>query len=309
MKRHKYIIFQNDKIYHVTQDERSTLCGLPFNAESSKAKILRYKPQATNPCQECEKVLSSCPEPLYKSKEWLYNRYWDDCMHVSEIAKLAGCVTGTVISWMERHKIPFKEPFKKPLYLSQAEAQVFADTEGLSVFPEPGMVMQMNEVCTGLENWCHYTDDLEERGLFFFYDDIEKLKRFNKSYFKNLLPRITQTLIYLIQRGNTVTPVYYYRQQKSRLGGPVITRGPFHHKQYQIESVDYNEYIQSDEWKEKSLALRCKVGKCQICGTSNKKLQVHHNSYRNLGHEPPEDLTVLCERCHAIFHQHGRAQR
>jgi hypothetical protein len=30
-------------------------------------------------------------------------------------------------------------------------------------------------------------------------------------------------------------------------------------------------------------------------------LQVHHRDYSRLGHEDPEDLTVLCARCHKAF--------
>jgi 5-methylcytosine-specific restriction endonuclease McrA len=43
--------------------------------------------------------------------------------------------------------------------------------------------------------------------------------------------------------------------------------------------------------------------KCQTCGTRDARLDVHHNSYENYGDERPQDLTVLCERCHGLFHR------
>ncbi len=33
-------------------------------------------------------------------------------------------------------------------------------------------------------------------------------------------------------------------------------------------------------------------------------LEVHHLTYERLGHERPDDLLVLCERCHSV--EHGR---
>jgi hypothetical protein len=35
-------------------------------------------------------------------------------------------------------------------------------------------------------------------------------------------------------------------------------------------------------------------------------LQVHHRAYpKELGWERPSDLTVLCRRCHDLFHSPG----
>lgn len=66
---------------------------------------------------------------------------------------------------------------------------------------------------------------------------------------------------------------------------------------------DYYEYINSDEWKEKSRAMKKKFGyKCQLCNEPGPGLSVHHRTYENLYHEPPEDLVVLCDNCHKKFH-------
>lgn len=67
--------------------------------------------------------------------------------------------------------------------------------------------------------------------------------------------------------------------------------------------VRYEDYIKSPEWKQKSDDAKARAGfKCQLCG-NRKELTTHHNTYRNLGHEPPEDLIVLCWKCHKTFHE------
>lgn len=66
--------------------------------------------------------------------------------------------------------------------------------------------------------------------------------------------------------------------------------------------VDYYEYIESEAWKaRRNLALERCGHKCQLCSRTDG-LQVHHNSYENLGNELDEDLIVLCRRCHEAFH-------
>lgn len=68
--------------------------------------------------------------------------------------------------------------------------------------------------------------------------------------------------------------------------------------------IDYLTYLQSDAWKEiRKLVLSRAKHKCQIC-SKTEKLEVHHNSYKNLGNEAEhlEDLLVLCREHHKIFH-------
>ena len=66
--------------------------------------------------------------------------------------------------------------------------------------------------------------------------------------------------------------------------------------------VNYKEYIQSDKWvKTRCDAILYAEGKCESCG-SDKNLQVHHINYDNLGFEEPDDLIVLCGRCHMKEH-------
>ena|SRR3990167_236343 len=76
------------------------------------------------------------------------------------------------------------------------------------------------------------------------------------------------------------------------------------------KSINYQEYIQSPEWKEKAKQAKEQAGwRCQLCYKHNddKPLHAHHRTYQNLGNEQPGDITVLCADCHAKFHNKGAA--
>lgn len=67
--------------------------------------------------------------------------------------------------------------------------------------------------------------------------------------------------------------------------------------------VDYNAYIKSDTWRKKARRARKRAGnRCQDCGISGVRLEVHHKTYRRLGHERKNDLAVLCRACHLKRH-------
>lgn len=68
--------------------------------------------------------------------------------------------------------------------------------------------------------------------------------------------------------------------------------------------IDYKAYLQTEHWQKVRRLKFQEINKCQLCG-STKRLEVHHNSYKNLGLEEKhlEDLTVLCHDCHSTFHQ------
>lgn len=70
-----------------------------------------------------------------------------------------------------------------------------------------------------------------------------------------------------------------------------------------VKSSEYYDYIQSEEWTEKSRAEREKNPNCSLC---NRKgvLHVHHRTYVRLGSEKDGDLVVLCEDCHKMFHKY-----
>ena len=66
---------------------------------------------------------------------------------------------------------------------------------------------------------------------------------------------------------------------------------------------DYAQYLKGERW------LLVKIGaliranfQCQSCG-SQKHPEVHHKTYIRCGEELPEDLAVLCDRCHGRIHR------
>jgi 5-methylcytosine-specific restriction endonuclease McrA len=68
-------------------------------------------------------------------------------------------------------------------------------------------------------------------------------------------------------------------------------------------SVDYYQYIQSPEWHERAEAAKQRAGfHCQLCNADDQTtvLNVHHRTYERLGHEPEEDIIVLCRACHEL---------
>ena len=66
--------------------------------------------------------------------------------------------------------------------------------------------------------------------------------------------------------------------------------------------VDYQRYMTSSTWRKKRLqALEAAGGECSECFRPYG-LQVHHITYKRLGHEAPEDLEALCRECHAGKH-------
>ncbi len=66
--------------------------------------------------------------------------------------------------------------------------------------------------------------------------------------------------------------------------------------------VNYDEYLQSPEWREKRLQVLERDGHtCQVCCISGRDVEVHHLTYRSLGDEPLEDLITVCKACHHVI--------
>ena len=70
--------------------------------------------------------------------------------------------------------------------------------------------------------------------------------------------------------------------------------------------VPYDEYLQTPQWKERRHIMLERFGhRCQLCNEKSSlgnHLEVHHRTYERRGNELPEDLTVLCRKCHDLFH-------
>lgn len=71
-----------------------------------------------------------------------------------------------------------------------------------------------------------------------------------------------------------------------------------------LRALPYAEYLKTDHWYfTRRLALERAGHRCQVCNAKSR-LEVHHRTYENRGEEPPEDLIVLCDPCHELFHEH-----
>jgi len=70
--------------------------------------------------------------------------------------------------------------------------------------------------------------------------------------------------------------------------------------------IDYLEYLKTDEWAQKrAVAIEQAGNRCRVCNGKGG-LVVHHRTYDRLGDEHDDDLTVLCSKCHNLFHTRGR---
>jgi len=79
-----------------------------------------------------------------------------------------------------------------------------------------------------------------------------------------------------------------------------------------LNKTEYRKYIASADWQERrkhflagedglsSWCNRCKLPRWLAGIVYDQDLHVHHKSYVNIGSEKPEDLEILCTRCHEI---------
>lgn len=69
-----------------------------------------------------------------------------------------------------------------------------------------------------------------------------------------------------------------------------------------MSRAKYREYLQSPEWQVRRQWALARAGyRCQVCNGQGV-LDCHHRTYERVGREHPEDVTVLCRRCHQLFH-------
>ena len=65
-----------------------------------------------------------------------------------------------------------------------------------------------------------------------------------------------------------------------------------------------DECYKSPTWQKRRLeAMQYADFRCQLCNAKDKQLHVHHRTYDTFENEPLNDLVVLCEDCHAKFHE------
>lgn len=73
-----------------------------------------------------------------------------------------------------------------------------------------------------------------------------------------------------------------------------------------IKQMKYSDFLKTPYWKYISWKTKYRANNvCALCGKGGK-LNVHHKSYENHGYEHcwkgANDLIVLCQNCHAKFH-------
>ena len=74
-------------------------------------------------------------------------------------------------------------------------------------------------------------------------------------------------------------------------------------------NLDYDKYIESEEWKEKREDRIILDGyKCRMCGSA-KNLVVHHITYENAPNEDMFDLVTLCKTCHNELHKYDTMRK
>lgn len=70
-----------------------------------------------------------------------------------------------------------------------------------------------------------------------------------------------------------------------------------------LRAMPYAEYLKTEHWYfTRKLAIARARERCQVCNSPHR-LEVHHRTYENRGEERPEDLIVLCDGCHSMFHE------
>lgn len=77
---------------------------------------------------------------------------------------------------------------------------------------------------------------------------------------------------------------------------------------------NYRDYLQSNHWQIfrkrfysskyfKSKSIRGGInGKCICCQQENKKMDLHHLTYRRIGDEKISDIVPVCRECHSKTH-------
>ncbi len=72
-----------------------------------------------------------------------------------------------------------------------------------------------------------------------------------------------------------------------------------------LRALPYGEFLKTSYWRSVRLAVFRKRGLvCGTCGVKRGRVDVHHRTYKNHGHEllHLDDLIVLCRACHMGAH-------
>ena len=72
-----------------------------------------------------------------------------------------------------------------------------------------------------------------------------------------------------------------------------------------VDRKDYKKYIRSPEWRAKKAKYWASNApkECYICGRTNRPMDLHHRTYKNLGNERLMDLVPVHRSCHDKIHE------
>jgi 5-methylcytosine-specific restriction endonuclease McrA len=92
----------------------------------------------------------------------------------------------------------------------------------------------------------------------------------------------------------------------------IMVSQPINYEQVRqhLLTVSFNCFYQTRYWRILSVYIKSMSNRCEICGDFDK-LNVHHKTYRHYGieHMFPQDLQVLCDKCHRSEHKKRNAPR
>jgi hypothetical protein len=83
-----------------------------------------------------------------------------------------------------------------------------------------------------------------------------------------------------------------------------------HHLEFALRKLAYQNFLNTAYWFAVSHTAKARAGmRCQVCN-SPQSITTHHRTYDTHGREHlnMNDLVVLCENCHGLFHGHLPAQ-
>ena len=65
--------------------------------------------------------------------------------------------------------------------------------------------------------------------------------------------------------------------------------------------ASYTAYLRSSHWQKRKRVAGDSAGWRCPCGA--RATDIHHRTYKNLGHEKAEDLHAICRTCHTAIHK------
>jgi 5-methylcytosine-specific restriction endonuclease McrA len=103
-----------------------------------------------------------------------------------------------------------------------------------------------------------------------------------------------------------ITPKKHKKKKAKRIKSKVKTKSIKRKriiKPLSAHKQKYHDYLLSPEWAQIKIDLFEHRGKkCERC-PSKYNLHVHHLHYNNIFNEEPEDLIILCNKCHSLEHK------